>query len=327
MGKTKQKEELWDLLDRDGHPTGRTHRRGDPLAEGEYHQIVHAVILNSKDQMLIQRRQPWKKGWPNMWDISTGGCAEAGETSTQAIFREVQEELGITLDLEGKRPAMTITYDHGFDDYYFFYLDVEIDKLKLQKEEVREVKWATKEEILQLQEQGLMVSYLFTEQFFQMREHDGAIAGGEDIIHFTYAEEAQIPSWMNLVEIMEEYFPGLNMENYQETLRKFIAKKEAICMMEGKRVVAALLFSISQSRLCFLAVHPDFRRKGLATTLVKEMTRRLSDCQPVVVDTYRQGDPIGTAARAFYQNMGFEPGELIEEYGYPEQVMIRKRGQ
>lgn len=62
--------ELWDLYTRDRIPTGEIHQRGTPLPPERYHMVVHVVIFNRKGQMLIQQQQPFKEGWPNLWDIT-----------------------------------------------------------------------------------------------------------------------------------------------------------------------------------------------------------------------------------------------------------------
>lgn len=36
------------------------------MKDGEYHLAVHVCIFNSENQLLIQQRQPYKGGWPNM---------------------------------------------------------------------------------------------------------------------------------------------------------------------------------------------------------------------------------------------------------------------
>lgn len=41
--------------------------------------------------------------------------------------------------------------------------------------------------------------------------------------------------------------------------------------------------------------------------------------------TYRQGDPRGAAARAFYKRLGFSEGKLGEEFGCPVQEFVLKR--
>ena len=48
--------------------------------------------------MLIQRRQPFKRGWSNLWDITVGGNAIAGDSSRSAAERETRAELGLSLD-------------------------------------------------------------------------------------------------------------------------------------------------------------------------------------------------------------------------------------
>ena len=62
--------ELWELYTRDRIPTGEIHQRGTPLPPERYHMVVHVVIFNRQGQMLIQQRQPFKEGWPNLWDLT-----------------------------------------------------------------------------------------------------------------------------------------------------------------------------------------------------------------------------------------------------------------
>lgn len=59
--------ELWDVYDINRQPLGHTHQRGIPLPKGEYHQVVHVCLFNHAGEMLIQQRQPFKEGWPNLW--------------------------------------------------------------------------------------------------------------------------------------------------------------------------------------------------------------------------------------------------------------------
>ena len=70
-------DELWDLLDEDGNPTGKTHRRGDPLAPGERHLSVSVWMRNSRGEFLLTQRAA-NKGYPHLWEC-TGGAAVAGD--------------------------------------------------------------------------------------------------------------------------------------------------------------------------------------------------------------------------------------------------------
>lgn len=151
--------EIWDLYDKDRIKTGETMVRGSQFKENTYHLVVHVCILNLEDKMLIQQRQPFKDGWPNMWDITVGGSAVSGDTSQLAAEREVYEEIGYKLSLDGIRPSLTINFDKGFDDIYLIQKDIDISKLKLQYEEVQSVKWASKEEILSMIDEEIFIPY------------------------------------------------------------------------------------------------------------------------------------------------------------------------
>ncbi len=170
----REENELWDLYSRDREKTGKIHRRGDSLKEGEYHLVVHICIFNSKNELLIQQRQPFKEGWPNMWDVTAAGSALQGETSQQAAEREVAEEIGLKIDLSNNRPNFTINFARGFDDYYLLEQEVDLASLHLQEEEVQAVRWVSKEEVLAMQAQGTMIPYWFLDKLFEIRDMQGA---------------------------------------------------------------------------------------------------------------------------------------------------------
>lgn len=151
--------EIWDLYDKDRIKTGETMVSGSKFKENTYHLVVHVCIFNLEGKMLIQQRQPFKDGWPNMWDITVGGSAVSGDTSQLAAEREVYEEIGYKLSLDGIRPSLTINFDKGFDDIYLIQKDIDISKLKLQYEEVQSVKWASKEEILSMIDEEIFIPY------------------------------------------------------------------------------------------------------------------------------------------------------------------------
>ena len=168
--------ELFDLYTADRVKTGRTMVRGDAVPEGCYRIVVHVCIFDPEGRMLIQQRQPFKEGWSNMWDITVGGSAVAGDTSRTAAERETREEIGLSIDLTDVRPSLTLYWEHGFDDYYLLTRDVDPDMLRLQYEEVQTVRWATREEILRMIDDGEFIPYekgLIDLLFFQ-RNHRGA---------------------------------------------------------------------------------------------------------------------------------------------------------
>ncbi len=173
--------ELFDLYDVNRIKTGKTIERGKEIPAGLYHIVVHVCIFNSKGQMLIQQRQPFKAGWSNMWDISVGGSAVSGDTSQSAAEREVLEEIGYKISLENTRPVITIHFDHGFDDIYTITEDIDINKLSLQPEEVQTVKWADEEDIIRMIDEGIFIPYHkeLIKLLFFMRNHRGTLTHDE----------------------------------------------------------------------------------------------------------------------------------------------------
>ena len=170
--------EYWDVYDINRIKTGKTMIRGSEFEDNAYHLVVHVCIFNNKGEMLIQQRQPFKEGWPNMWDISVGGSAVAGDTSQTAAEREVLEEIGLKLALNGIRPHLTINFDRGFDDIYLIEKNVDINELILQPEEVQAVKWAGRDEIIAMIEKGDFIPYYpeLVNLFFQIRKKYGCIS-------------------------------------------------------------------------------------------------------------------------------------------------------
>ena len=55
--------------------------------------IVNALLL-SKGKILLARRSPHRKAYPDLWSFP-GGHVEGDETFDLALYREVSEELGI----------------------------------------------------------------------------------------------------------------------------------------------------------------------------------------------------------------------------------------
>ena len=89
--------ELLDIYDDNGKVTGRTIVRGDKkavLSEHEHIALAVVFIENSNGEYLIQKTSKEKGGEFS----STGGHVTVGETPTSSIRREIEEELGISVE-------------------------------------------------------------------------------------------------------------------------------------------------------------------------------------------------------------------------------------
>ena len=169
--------ELFDLYDDDRKPLNKTIERNLKPGVGENRMVVHISVFNSKGEILIQQRQSTKRNWANLWDISVGGCVVAGETSQMGAHRELLEELGIDYDFSNTRPHLTINFQNGFDDHYIIKKDVDVKDIVMQEEEVQDFKWATREEVEKLFDEGMFVPYVkeFILALFDFKDMRGAI--------------------------------------------------------------------------------------------------------------------------------------------------------
>ena len=149
-------EERFDILNELGEFTGETATREECHEKGLWHRAVYAFIVDNNSNILLQKRSADKKLWPNKWDVTIGGHVNAGEFGRQALIRECREELGIEItDDEIKYIVSTTSVynknnyiNNHYDECYIITKDINIEDLKLQKEEVSDAKFFPKEELL-----------------------------------------------------------------------------------------------------------------------------------------------------------------------------------
>ena len=103
--------------------------------------------------------------------------------SQTAMERELKEELGLEISLEGIRPAMTVNFSTGFDDIYTMTRDIILEDLHLQYEEVRAAQWASQEQVLAMIEEDIFVPYHkdLIRFLFYMRNHKSALTHGRGL--------------------------------------------------------------------------------------------------------------------------------------------------
>lgn len=165
--------EFWDIYDENKKPTGRTMKRNDwCLKDGEYHLTVLGVIGRPDGTFLITKRVMTKAWAPGWWEVS-GGAAQAGEESVEAVRREVFEETGI--DVTNADGGYVFTYkrenpgegDNYFVDVYKFIKDVSDEDVHVQTEEALGYRFVTKEEIEQIADKGEFLHYDSIKRVFE----------------------------------------------------------------------------------------------------------------------------------------------------------------
>ena len=168
--------EFWDIYAENKQPTGRTMKRNDwCLKDGEYHLTVLGVVARPDDTFLITKRVMTKAWAPGWWEVS-GGAAQAGESSYEAVLREVKEETG--LDARDAEGGYLFTYkrenpgegDNYFVDVYRFVMDVDEKDLSLQTEETDGHMFATLEQIQAFAAEGKFLHYDSIRKAFERQE-------------------------------------------------------------------------------------------------------------------------------------------------------------
>ncbi len=140
--------ELLDLYDKNGNKLNQTVERGKPLNNDAYIMLSIIFIENSKNEYLIQKTSKEKGSDYG----TTGGHVTAGETPLSCIIRELEEEIGII----AKEEEIKLIAKHVFEDKYCIFniflleKDIDINNTVLQEEEVEQLLWLNKDEIIKL---------------------------------------------------------------------------------------------------------------------------------------------------------------------------------
>ena len=142
-------EEIFDVLDENGGYTGEIVGRTYAHDHGIWHRGVGLYLVNSKKQILLQKRPKNKRMYGGCWDMSAAGHIEAGEFGLDAIIRETKEELGISvtaadirfLDCGRSMRKTDTTDDRHFNERYAVFRDVKIADIKYNCADVDEIRW------------------------------------------------------------------------------------------------------------------------------------------------------------------------------------------
>lgn len=134
-----------DIYDKNRNLTGKRHRRGTPWKPGEYGLVVCVWVYDGKGKLLLTRRAKGKS-FAGTWENS-GGAAKAGESSIQAICRELFEETGILAQPEEFERMGSDRDAHTHYDFYCLHRQTPLNEIVLLPGETDGVQWADFETI------------------------------------------------------------------------------------------------------------------------------------------------------------------------------------
>ncbi|KFX54913.1 NUDIX domain-containing protein [Clostridium botulinum] len=151
-------DELLDIYDKNGKKTGVIKKRGDKLQEGEFNFAIELWVINSKNEILIQKRAACRKVLPNIWGMTTG-YIKSGEDTQSGCIREAKEEIDLEILKEDLNLICNLTHGNTMWDVFAVKKSYDISRAILQKEEVSEIRWVSINEFKEMINNGKAFKY------------------------------------------------------------------------------------------------------------------------------------------------------------------------
>lgn len=134
----KYKNSEWfDIVDENSNVLGKAPREICHNGSMLMHPVVHIHIMNSDKKLLLQKRALTKKIQPGKWDTSVGGHIMSGEPLISAIKREIEEEVGITVEENKLVPLEKYINQSEIEkELVFSFIYFSNDEIAFQKSEI-----------------------------------------------------------------------------------------------------------------------------------------------------------------------------------------------
>lgn len=138
--------------------------------KGLIHRTSTIFVLNSKNELLLQKRIPTKELYPNKWCSSCAGHLLSGDTYEEGAKRELMEELGIDVPIKkiGFFRYSTIYGLLNDKEFYTMYVAHHDEPFNFQKEEMTEVRFFSFKELMSLMKKH---PEQFTPALFEELDH------------------------------------------------------------------------------------------------------------------------------------------------------------
>ena len=150
--------EKFELVDKNGNKTGKVITNLDicnpnNIPDECYLPVVGVVIINHKNEILLEKRSMLKKSNPGKWGIC-GGKINLGETPIDAALRETLEEIGVNIEKDKIKVIREAANGKGYFIIFYIKKDIDIKECRLKNDEVEELRYFRVEELEELDNEG-----------------------------------------------------------------------------------------------------------------------------------------------------------------------------
>lgn len=136
--------EYRDLYDNNRKPVNKKMLKDGIQPKGLKYVTVVVFIFNPKNKKWLMQKRTKDKG--GKW-ATTSGHPVSGTTSIQGMITEIKEELGLTVQEKELKLITTVQRKKKFADIYYLEKIIDINEVKIQKEEVDDITWMSDKDI------------------------------------------------------------------------------------------------------------------------------------------------------------------------------------
>lgn len=142
-------DELLDLVNEKDEVIGMIERSEAHRNLKIIHREIAVLVVDNNNRLLLQQRSLSKTARPGYWEVSSSGHVAVNESPEKTAHRETEEELGFDLPLRFyKKELINSQSESRF--MYFYYGEYKKEKVVVQKEEVEEVRFFSRDEFIEL---------------------------------------------------------------------------------------------------------------------------------------------------------------------------------
>jgi len=136
--------ELIDVYNENNKATGEKVERDEVHKNGLWHREAVVIVVNEKNQILLQKRSYKRRSYPGKWGLMAGHVI-SGDTPKATAVRELKEEIGFVTQSKNLRfleiYIRNAAVNKAFIYIYVVRTNMKIKDFIIQKEELTDLKF------------------------------------------------------------------------------------------------------------------------------------------------------------------------------------------